>query len=228
MEFPGGDDHPQMRARARRRLRLRDQTAPETPLTALALGELAQRAGFPPGVLNLVTGDAAAIGQVFCEHEAVRFVGFTGSTEVGKLLMRQAGSAVKKVGLELGGNAPFIVFDDADLDAAVDGAMTRNTATWGRPASAPTASTCKTASMTPSPQNSPAPWRRLKVGDGTADGVHQGPLINAKALDKVEAHIADALSKGARRSPAASGTRWAGLSSSPPCCGCHGVDAGGA
>ena len=97
--------------------------APETPLTALALGELAVRAGLPPGVLNIVTGDAPAIGKVFCEHPAVRFVGFTGSTEVGKLLMRQAASGVKKVGLELGGNAPFIVFDDADLDAAVAGAM---------------------------------------------------------------------------------------------------------
>src|SRR5208282_808434 len=97
--------------------------AAETPLTALALGELAQRAGLPPGVINIVTGEAAAIGKVFCEHPCVRFVGFTGSTEVGKLLMRQAASGVKKVGLELGGNAPFIVFDDADLDAAVAGAM---------------------------------------------------------------------------------------------------------
>ena len=97
--------------------------APETPLTALALGELAQRAGMPAGVLNIITGDAPAIGKVMCEHPAVRFVGFTGSTEVGKMLMRQAASTVKKVGLELGGNAPFIVFDDADLDAAVEGAI---------------------------------------------------------------------------------------------------------
>ena len=97
--------------------------APETPLTALALAELAMRAGFPPGVLNIVTGDAPAIGKAMCEHPAVRFVGFTGSTEVGKLLMRQAAGTVKKVGLELGGNAPFIVFDDADLDAAVEGAI---------------------------------------------------------------------------------------------------------
>src|SRR5271166_4058085 len=86
--------------------------APETPLTALALGELALRAGVPAGVLNLVTGDAPAIGKAMCEHPAVRFVGFTGSTEIGKLLMRQAAGTVKKVGLELGGNAPFIVFDD--------------------------------------------------------------------------------------------------------------------
>ena len=97
--------------------------APETPLTALALAELARRAGFPPGVLNMLTGDAPAIGKAMCEHPAVRFVGFTGSTEVGKLLMRQAAGTVKKVGLELGGNAPFIVFDDADVDAAVEGAI---------------------------------------------------------------------------------------------------------
>jgi succinate-semialdehyde dehydrogenase/glutarate-semialdehyde dehydrogenase len=96
--------------------------APETPLTALALGVLAERAGVPAGVINIITGkDAAAIGKVMCEHDAVKFIGFTGSTEVGRLLMRQAAGTVKKVGLELGGNAPFIVFDDADLDAAVEG-----------------------------------------------------------------------------------------------------------
>src|SRR5919199_1201817 len=97
--------------------------APETPLTALALAVLAERAGTPAGVLNVVTGDAPAIGRVLTEHPAVRFVGFTGSTQVGKLLMRQAASTVKKVGLELGGNAPFIVFEDADVDAAADGAI---------------------------------------------------------------------------------------------------------
>src|SRR5215217_3871933 len=97
--------------------------APETPLTALALAVLAERAGLPAGVLNIITGDAPAIGGVLTSHPAVKFVGFTGSTEVGKLLMRQAASTVKKVGLELGGNAPFIVFDDADLEAAVEGAM---------------------------------------------------------------------------------------------------------
>src|SRR3954470_18414700 len=97
--------------------------APETPLTALALGVLAERAGLPAGVLNIITGDAPAIGGVLTSHPAVKFVGFTGSTEIGKLLMRQAASTVKKVGLELGGNAPFIVFDDADIDAAVEGAL---------------------------------------------------------------------------------------------------------
>lgn len=95
----------------------------ETPLTALALAELAHRAGFPAGTVNVVTGDARAIGGVLTSHPKVRLVGFTGSTPVGKLLMAQASTTVKKVALELGGNAPFIVFDDADLDAAVDGAM---------------------------------------------------------------------------------------------------------
>jgi succinate-semialdehyde dehydrogenase/glutarate-semialdehyde dehydrogenase len=170
----------------------------ETPLTALALGELAVRAGLPPGVLNIVTGDAAAIGKVFCEHPAVRFVGFTGSTPVGKLLMRQAASGVKKVGLELGGNAPFIVFEDADLDAAVAGAMVSKYRNMGQ--------TCVCANRIYVQEGIYDAFAvklaeavaKLKVGDGVAEGVQQGPLITPKALDKVEAHIADALAKGAR------------------------------
>jgi succinate-semialdehyde dehydrogenase/glutarate-semialdehyde dehydrogenase len=172
--------------------------APETPLTALALGELAVRAGLPPGVLNIVTGDAAAIGKVFCEHPVVRFVGFTGSTPIGKLLMRQAASGVKKVGLELGGNAPFIVFEDADLDAAVAGAMVSKYRNMGQ--------TCVCANRLYVQEGIYAAFAaklaeavaKLKVGDGVAEGVQQGPLITLKALDKVEAHIADALAKGAR------------------------------
>jgi succinate-semialdehyde dehydrogenase/glutarate-semialdehyde dehydrogenase len=97
--------------------------ANETPLSALALAVLAEKAGVPKGVFNIITGDAPPIGKVLCEHPAVRFVGFTGSTEVGKILYRQASVGVKKLGLELGGNAPFLVFDDADIDAAVEGAM---------------------------------------------------------------------------------------------------------
>src|SRR6201984_3106818 len=97
--------------------------ANETPLSALALAALAEKAGVPKGVFNIITGDAPPIGKVLCEHPAVRFVGFTGSTEVGKILYRQAAVGVKKLGLELGGNAPFVVFDDADIDAAVEGAM---------------------------------------------------------------------------------------------------------
>ncbi len=172
--------------------------APETPLTALALGELAVRAGLPPGVLNMVTGDAPAIGKVFCEHPAVRFVGFTGSTEVGKLLMRQAASGVKKVGLELGGNAPFIVFDDADLDAAVAGAMLSKYRNMGQ--------TCVCANRLYVQEGVYGAFAgklaeavaKLKVGDGLAEGVQKGPLINSEALVKVEAHIADAVAKGGR------------------------------
>ena len=172
--------------------------APETPLTALALGELAIRAGLPAGVLNIVTGDAAAIGKVFCEHLAVRFVGFTGSTAVGKLLMSQAASGVKKVGLELGGNAPFIVFDDADLDAAAAGALAAKYRNMGQ--------TCVCANRIYVQDGIYDSFAaklaelvaKLKVGDGLAEGVQQGPLITPRAVEKVEAHIADALAKGAR------------------------------
>jgi succinate-semialdehyde dehydrogenase/glutarate-semialdehyde dehydrogenase len=172
--------------------------APETPLTALALGELAQRAGMPAGVLNLLTGDAPAIGKAMCEHPAVRFVGFTGSTEVGKLLMRQAAGTVKKVGLELGGNAPFIVFDDAHVDAAVEGAIMSKFRNMGQ--------TCVCANRIYAQEGIYDAFvakltqavGKLKVGDGVEPGVTQGPLINAEAVDKVEAHVADALKKGAK------------------------------
>jgi succinate-semialdehyde dehydrogenase/glutarate-semialdehyde dehydrogenase len=173
--------------------------APETPLTALALGELAMQAGLPPGVLNIVTGnDAAAIGTMMCTHEAVKFVGFTGSTEVGRLLMKQASSTIKKVGLELGGNAPFIVFDDADLDAAVEGAMVSKYRNMGQ--------TCVCANRIYAQEGIydafvaklTAAVQRLKVGNGLEEGVQQGPLINAEALDKVKRHVADATAKGAR------------------------------
>ena len=172
--------------------------APETPLTALALGELAERAGFPPGVLNLLTGDAPAIGKAMCEHPAVRFVGFTGSTEIGKLLMRQAAGTVKKVALELGGNAPFIVFDDADVDAAVEGAIVSKFRNMGQ--------TCVCANRIYAQEGIYDAFvaklteavSRLTVGDGAKAGVQQGPLINEEAVEKVEAHVADALAKGAK------------------------------
>jgi succinate-semialdehyde dehydrogenase / glutarate-semialdehyde dehydrogenase len=172
--------------------------APETPLTALALAELAVRAGFPDGVVNMLTGDAPAIGKAMCEHPAVRFVGFTGSTEVGKLLMRQAAGTVKKVGLELGGNAPFIVFDDAAVDAAVEGAIASKFRNMGQ--------TCVCANRIYAQEGIYDAFvarlteavARLKVGDGAEPGVNQGPLINEEAVEKVEAHIADALAKGAK------------------------------
>ncbi len=169
-----------------------------TPLTALALGLLAERAGLPAGVINILTGGATAIGKAMCEHPAVRFVGFTGSTDVGKLLMRQAASTVKKVGLELGGNAPFIVFDDADLDAAVEGAIASKFRNMGQ--------TCVCANRLFAQDKIYEAFvdkltravGALRVGDGTAPGVNQGPLIDEAAVAKVEAHVADALAKGAR------------------------------
>jgi succinate-semialdehyde dehydrogenase / glutarate-semialdehyde dehydrogenase len=172
--------------------------APETPLTALALGELAQRAGVPAGVLNIITGDAPAIGKAMCEHPAVRFLGFTGSTEVGKLLMRQAASTVKKIGLELGGNAPFIVFDDADLDAAVEGALASKFRNMGQTCVCANRLFAQEGVYDAFVEKLTRAVGALRLGDGTAPGVNQGPLINEDAAAKVEAHVADALAKGAR------------------------------
>ncbi|MEH2506566.1 succinate-semialdehyde dehydrogenase/glutarate-semialdehyde dehydrogenase [Bradyrhizobium sp. AZCC 1578] len=172
--------------------------APETPLTALALGVLAERAGIPAGVVNIVTRNAPAIGKVFTEHPTVRAISFTGSTEVGKLLMRQAASTVKKVALELGGNAPFIVFDDADLDAAVEGALISKFRNMGQ--------TCVCANRLYAQDSIYDAFVEklakrvgdLQVGNGFDVGVSQGPLITAKAVDKVERHLTDATEKGAR------------------------------
>ena len=171
--------------------------ANETPLSALALGVLAERAGIPKGVLNILTGNSSAIGKVLCEHPAVRFVGFTGSTEVGKILFQQAAVGVKKLGLELGGNAPFIVFDDADLDAAVEGAMVSKYRNMGQ--------TCVCANRIYAQDNIYDSFVKklatkvaaMKIGDGTQDGVTQGPLINMDAVTKVEKHIDDAVKHGA-------------------------------
>jgi succinate-semialdehyde dehydrogenase / glutarate-semialdehyde dehydrogenase len=172
--------------------------ANETPLTALALVVLAERAGIPKGVLNVLTGNSSAIGKVLCAHPAVRFVGFTGSTEVGKILYQQAAVGVKKLGMELGGNAPFIVFDDADIDAAVDGAIVSKYRNMGQ--------TCVCANRIYA-QNGiydafvdklSKKVAAMKIGNGTEDGVVQGPLINMDAVTKVESHIADAVKGGAR------------------------------
>ena len=172
--------------------------AGETPLTALALAVLAERAGMPPGVLNVITGDSRAIGKVLTEHPAVRFVGFTGSTEVGKLLMRQAASTVKKVGLELGGNAPFIVFDDADLDAAVEGAMVSKFRNMGQTCVCANRIYAQEAVYDDFVSKLAKKVTDLKVGNGVEVGVQQGPLITPDAVDKVERHIADAVGQGAR------------------------------
>ena len=171
--------------------------APETPFTALALAELACQAGVPAGVLNVVTGDAVAIGETWCASEIVRGLSFTGSTPIGKLLMRQCADTVKKLGLELGGNAPFIVFDDADVDAAVDGAIASKFRNMGQ--------TCVCANRIYVQESIhdafvaklTAKVAAMKVGPGTQEGVTQGPLINQAALAKVQSHVADALAQGA-------------------------------
>jgi len=172
--------------------------APDTPLTALALAELAHRAGLPAGVLNIVTGDAAAIGSVMTSHPAVRFVGFTGSTPVGKLLMKQAAETVKKVGLELGGNAPFIVFDDADLDAAVQGAIIAKYRNMGQTCVCTNRLYVQAGIHDRFVEKFAAEVIKLKVGNGAEVGVMQGPLINGKAIEKVERHVKDAIAHGAK------------------------------
>ena len=172
--------------------------APDTPLTALALMELAVRAGFPKGVLNIVTGDAAAIGQTMTSHPAVRFIGFTGSTPVGKLLMKQAAETVKKVGLELGGNAPFIVFDDADLDAAVQGAIIAKYRNMGQTCVCTNRLYVQEGIYDAFVEKFAGEVIKLKVGNGAEVGVAQGPLINARAVEKVERHVQDAVANGAK------------------------------
>ena len=173
-----------------------------TPLTALAAAELAIRAGIPAGVLNMVTADSEqsiAVGKVLCASDVVRHISFTGSTEVGRILMAQSAPTVKKMSLELGGNAPFIVFEDADIDSAVEGAFASKYRNAGQTCvcsnriyvqeavyeefAAKFAAKVKTAA---------------KVGNGFEDGVNQGPLIEPAALDKVERHVKDAIAKGGR------------------------------
>ena len=172
--------------------------AEQTPLSALALAELAHRAGFPAGVMNIVTGmDAPAMGNTLCADERVRKITFTGSTEVGRILMRQSAETVKKVSLELGGNAPLIVFDDADLEEAVEGAIASKYRNAGQ--------TCVCANRIFVQAGIYDGFARalsekvaaMKVGDGFEDGVSQGPIIDQQGFDKIERHVADALSKGA-------------------------------
>lgn len=172
-----------------------------TPLSALALAELAQRAGVPAGVINILTADAdqsIAIGKTLCESPVVRHLSFTGSTEVGRILMAQCAPTVKKLALELGGHAPFIVFEDADIDAAVSGAMASKYRNSGQ--------TCVCANRFYVHKNVQNEFvkkfaeavKAIKPGNGMEAGVTQGPLIEPAALEKVERHVADALSKGAK------------------------------
>ena len=172
-----------------------------TPLSALAAAELAVRAGIPAGVLNILTADSdnsIAVGKVFCASDTVRHISFTGSTEVGRILMAQSAPSIKKLALELGGNAPFIVFDDADIDSAVEGAMASKYRNAGQ--------TCVCANRIYVQdkvydlfvEKFAAKVKALKVGNGFEDGVVQGPLIEDAAVQKVERHVQDAIAKGGK------------------------------
>ncbi|MBI3505835.1 MAG: NAD-dependent succinate-semialdehyde dehydrogenase [Proteobacteria bacterium] len=169
-----------------------------TPYSAYALAELAERAGVPKGVFNVITGDAPAIGKELTGNPIVRKIGFTGSTPVGKLLMAQCAPTVKKVSLELGGNAPFIVFDDADLDAAVEGAIISKYRNSGQTCVCANRFYVQDSVYDRFAEKLAVAVGKLKVGPGTEAGATNGPLINAKAVEKVERHVADALSKGAK------------------------------
>ncbi len=172
--------------------------AEQTPLCALALAELAARAELPPGVLNVVTGDPVVIGGELASNSIVRKLSFTGSTEVGKLLMRQCAGTLKKLSLELGGNAPFIVFDDADLDAAVEGAVVSKYRNSGQTCVCANRFLVQDGVYEEFTARLGRAVGRLEVGDGLQPGVSQGPLIDHEALRKVEAHVADARARGAR------------------------------
>ncbi len=170
-----------------------------TPLCALALVELAEQAGFPPGVFNMVVGrSSSAIGEEMCTNPLVRKVSFTGSTEVGRVLLRQSADTVKKLSLELGGNAPFIVFDDADLDAAVEGALASKYRNAGQTCVCANRIYVQDAVYDEFAKKFAAKVAQLKVGNGAEPGVIVGPLVEESAVEKVEEHIADALGKGAK------------------------------
>jgi succinate-semialdehyde dehydrogenase / glutarate-semialdehyde dehydrogenase len=172
--------------------------AESTPFSALAQAELAARAGVPAGVFNVVTGRAAAIGGELTSNPRVAKITFTGSTEIGKLLMQQCAGTVKKVSLELGGNAPFIVFDDADLDAAITGAIASKYRNTGQTCVCANRLLVQAGIYDAFVAKLIEATRKLRVGDGLAGPTEQGPLIDANAVLKVEEHIADALAKGAK------------------------------
>lgn len=183
--------------------------ASETPLSALALAVLAERAGLPAGLFNVVTSTKSAdIGREFTENDKVRKLTFTGSTDVGKILMRQGAEQIMKLGLELGGNAPFIVFDDADLDAAVEGAMISKYRNNGQTCVCANRLYVQAGVYDAFAEKLAARVSTMKVGDGFEDGVMAGPLITEKAVAKVEEHIADALKRWRHRSRRLAGRPW--------------------
>lgn len=172
-----------------------------TPLTALAAAELAMRAGIPSGVLNVLTadgGNSIAIGKVFCASETVRHISFTGSTEVGRILMAQSAPTIKKLSLELGGNAPFIVFDDADVDSAVEGAIASKFRNAGQTCVCANRIYVQERVYDRFVEKFAAKVMKMKVGNGFEEGVVQGPLIEDAAVEKVQRHVDDALAKGAK------------------------------
>ena len=172
--------------------------AEQTPLSALALAELATRAGIPAGVMNIVTGlDAPAIGQALCADSRIRKMTFTGSTEVGRILMRQSADSVKKMSLELGGNAPLLVFDDANLDVAVEGAMLSKYRNAGQTCVCANRIFVQDGIYDEFAKRLAEKTASMKVGNGLDAGVEQGPLIDQQGFDKVTAHVDDALAKGA-------------------------------
>ncbi|MGI9363657.1 MAG: NAD-dependent succinate-semialdehyde dehydrogenase [Rhizobiaceae bacterium] len=181
--------------------------APDTPLTAFALAALAQQAGLPDGVLNVISGDAIAIGGALCSSPDVRAMTFTGSTAVGKILIKQCADTVKQMGLELGGNAPFIVFDDADVDAAVQGAILSKFRNAGQTCVCANRIYVQDAVYDEFAEKLAKEVSKMVVGHGDQPGVTQGPLINDAAVAKVESHVEDAVSRGA--SVATGGKRYA-------------------
>jgi succinate-semialdehyde dehydrogenase/glutarate-semialdehyde dehydrogenase len=172
--------------------------AMQTPYSALALAELATRAGIPPGVFSIITGDARAVGGEITSNPLVRKLSFTGSTAIGKTLMAQCAGTIKKVSLELGGNAPFIVFDDADLDAAVQGAMASKFRNTGQTCVCANRLYVQAGVYEEFSKRLVKAVAAMRVGDGLAGATEQGPLIDENALAKVEEHIGDALAKGAK------------------------------
>jgi succinate-semialdehyde dehydrogenase / glutarate-semialdehyde dehydrogenase len=172
--------------------------ASQTPFSALALAELAERAGVPKGVFNVITGSAAEIGGELTSNPIVRKLSFTGSTDTGKLLMAQCATTVKKLSLELGGNAPFIVFDDADLDAAVEGAIMSKYRNTGQTCVCANRLLVHDSVYDAFASKLSAAVQKLNPARGTDAAATQGPLIDDKAVEKVESHIADAVAKGAK------------------------------
>jgi len=172
--------------------------ASQTPFSALALAELAHRAGIPRGIVNVITGPSRAMGAELTGNSSVRKLSFTGSTEVGKLLMQQCAGTVKKVSLELGGNAPFIVFDDADLDAAVEGAIASKYRNAGQTCVCANRFLIQDGIYEAFAKRFSEAVTNLRVGSGLEAGVHQGPMIDIAAVKKVEEHVADALARGAK------------------------------